>query len=482
MEGATDDNTSLRVASFSCYLDTAKENLVHKISAQDQVPIVLNSGKPTTKPPFNSNFSYSKDTKDNLTNLRVDSFSYLNTAGEKFVFNVPPPPIQDSTAGFTFPQETRKNGEFSIFGADKYFTSMKLDYQTGKGPVNLARGASNTGPRTPSLCSGASSLNSQTALLPIIQRNGSSQTKQKKAIGRRIFSGFGCQGPCFDKKGVHINELVEQKAYYGSKPTRTGSERIDHRLTENFTVKKQQQQQEVANLEESRISIEVFGSGTTLKGDVAKNMERKLSMLTWDAIPKAHNLPTSTVGSGTICDDMASDASSDLFEIENISGSIHPFLKNSAADDNMSICMSPVSNYAPSEASIQWSVVTASAADYPASDYNDDTSVSVAGDVMLRNNNASKISSKTRNGGEKEAQKGRPGGLLGCKSLKAVDVAENVSHKTNEKAKNQGLDLSVSLGKSQVTSKSRVKDIDSTLQLPRSFPSGGLYPVKNIED
>ncbi|KAL0342634.1 UNVERIFIED_CONTAM: protein PHYTOCHROME KINASE SUBSTRATE 3 [Sesamum calycinum] len=108
-------------------------------------------------------------------------------------------------------------------------------------------------------------------------------------------------------------------------------------------------------------------------------MERKLSMLTWDAIPKGQNLPTSTVGSGTICDDMASDASSDLFEIENISGSMYPVqLTAGIAADDMSICMSPASQYAPSEASIQWSVVTASAADYSSvlSDYNDETSVS----------------------------------------------------------------------------------------------------------
>jgi len=40
-------------------------------------------------------------------------------------------------------------------------------------------------------------------------------------------------------------------------------------------------------------------------------------MLTWDAISKAQKLPTSTPGSTTICDDLASDL--DLFEIENIS-------------------------------------------------------------------------------------------------------------------------------------------------------------------
>ncbi|KAL0416548.1 UNVERIFIED_CONTAM: hypothetical protein Slati_3486700 [Sesamum latifolium] len=70
MEAATDhDNISLRVASFSCYLDTAKENLVHRVSAQE-APIIFNSGK--TKPPTPSSaaFSYSKGSKIVLGSTR----------------------------------------------------------------------------------------------------------------------------------------------------------------------------------------------------------------------------------------------------------------------------------------------------------------------------------------------------------------------------------------------------------------------------
>ncbi|KAL0355706.1 UNVERIFIED_CONTAM: protein PHYTOCHROME KINASE SUBSTRATE 3 [Sesamum radiatum] len=451
MEAATDhDNISLRVASFSCYLDTAKENLVHRVSAQE-APIIFNSGKTKPPTPSSAGFSYSKGSKDSL---RVDSFSYLNTAGENFVFNVPTGSIQDPTPAFSFSHEIPTDGrEISVFGADKYF-NMKLEYPVrikrdskAEGPGNLARPGSNStrAIRPPSVCSEseASTWNSQTALLP---NNFQARTKQKRAVGRRILAGFGCQGPCFDKKAVRVNELIAQEAHYCSKPSRTGSARIDHLAltpvpnpgTGNFTVKKQLPG--IEKLEESRDSIEVFGSGTTSKkGDVATNMERKLSMLTWDAIPKGQNPPTSTVGSGTICDDMASDASSDLFEIENISGSMYPVqLTAGIAADDMSICMSPASQYAPSEASIQWSVVTASAADYSSvlSDYNDETSVSVVGDKTSRIH-----ATVARNQGGREAQKSRPGGLLGCKSHKAVDVAENVCHKSNEKAKHQGLDL-----------------------------------------
>ncbi|KAJ0763480.1 putative protein PHYTOCHROME KINASE SUBSTRATE [Helianthus annuus] len=57
-------------------------------------------------------------------------------------------------------------------------------------------------------------------------------------------------------------------------------------------------------------------------------------------------------------DDTGSDASSDLFEIENFSANedYNSFLARQATKNN---------EYAPSEASVEWSVVTASVADFP---------------------------------------------------------------------------------------------------------------------
>ncbi|KAK6123038.1 hypothetical protein DH2020_043220 [Rehmannia glutinosa] len=393
---ADHDNINLRVASFACYLDTAKENLVHKVSSHD-LPFLLHSPK---------NSYSSKENRDSLTNLRVDSFSYLNTSGEKnFVFNIPGPIKDHPNTPFNFSQENPIDGEISIFGADKYF-NMKLEYNAAQkheskneGPVIMPRRGSNyPGPRTPrSLCSEVNSWdNTQNALTQnILQRNGSSSERKPKKgnFGKRFFSGFGCQGPCFDNKDVGINGNVTR---YGSKSNRTVSERI---ALEKSTVKN-----EVANLNESRNSIEVFGFG--------------------------QNGPTSS----TMCDDMASEASSDLFEIENISGSIHPIL--ASTQDHVSVCTNPISHYAPSEASIQWSVVTAdncSVSDYY---YNDEKNMSIVeGDIIMsrNHNNSTKKSTKIRNGGGKEAGKSRAGGLLGCKSQKSVDVAENVCCNIMEK-------------------------------------------------
>lgn len=345
-----DDKSSLGVASFSYCIDTATakhNNTLHKISAQE-IPIVLPSAKSQHHPLRNS--SLNSNLSNTNKNTRADSFSYPND----------------------------RSGEIAVFGANNYF---RLDYQTGlkrdlKHLEAPAAGAG-AGARSNSTRSDASSYNSRIALLPI---NLGPQAKQKKGINaRRMFLGFGCRGPCFDKKGVH--HLVAEEAYIAR------SERIDHKNN---------------HLEESRNSIEVFGAAATVKGEVAKNMERKLSMLTWDAIPKAQS---TAAPSGVVDDEdeVGSDGSSDLFEIENIANPI----------DDAAICISPASQYAPSEASIQWSVVTASALDY-----NNDVSVSVAGDV--------------RNRSIKEAQKGRHGGILGCRSQKAVDVVQNVSCKNQD--------------------------------------------------
>ncbi|XP_073022721.1 protein PHYTOCHROME KINASE SUBSTRATE 3-like [Primulina eburnea] len=452
----SEDNMNLRVASFSCYLDRDKENLIRRISAQE-TPLVMSSGKsksPSIKSPFHANISHSKDTQVSLKSARTDSFSYLNTSGENFVFKVPGP-IQDPTSAFTFSQDhNSKEGEISVFGADRYF-NMKLEYTSGlkrefnkNGSVNRPRLSSNAAQETRSqLGSETSSWASQTTMLRNLPRNDS-LTKQKKSTSWRIFPGFGCQVPCFDKKNVKINDQIipPDITYKNSKGSRTGSDRIfghittipDKKSQKNFIVDKIKLEEE--KLEEARNSIEVFGSSISSKGDIAMNLERKLSMLTWDAIPegKSHqnNIPAaSTIGTSTICDDMASDASSDLFEIENISGCINQILASKTdQDDAVSCCMSPTSHYAPSEASIQWSVITASAADYLSilSD-TEERCVSISGGIVSRNNN---MNPRNTNGGSKEAQKIRPSGLLGCKNQKSVDVAdETVCVKVLEKVK-----------------------------------------------
>ncbi|XP_059642683.1 protein PHYTOCHROME KINASE SUBSTRATE 3-like [Cornus florida] len=395
------------------------------------------------------------DGEDSINHLRVASFSaYLNTPEEKnFVLKLDGA-IMESSPAIISPEETprssgrskTKEGEISIFGADKYF-NMKMDYGTRGMTDNKERkqwqkkedrdDLHHLKPRfrtgTPSAPSEAS-WNSQAALLPSLAK-ASPQMKQKRAIGKRFFLGFGCSVPCMDKKSVHTSESAEQNE---SKQSQHGSKRGDHFAfpilnpgVENLPVKKQLEEEEKKTEEEARKSLEVFGSSTTKKGDIAVNLERKLSMLTWDAIPKAPTLPTTLVGSCTaVCDDMASDASSDLFEIENISGTGQYSLLTRQASDNMSGCMTPTTLYEPSEASIEWSVVTASVADVSViSDY-DEKYIINAGDMTgaITTSKAAKTRSIASN-----AQKNLPGGLLGCRAHKAVSVAET-AYRANGKA------------------------------------------------
>ncbi|CAK9158675.1 unnamed protein product [Ilex paraguariensis] len=492
MEGENNIN-NLRVASFSCYLNTPDETILRKLtgaihqdphSTQEPPFRPISSGRTktlTTNPTSNTNLLHSMNSEDNFTNLRVASFSsYLNTTEDNFVFKIPGV-VHDPTAIISS-QETpcpiglgrtkTKEGEISIFGADKYF-NMKMEYdsrnkygQKKEGYTDLNHLKPNFKLGTVSVSSEGSSLNSQTALLSNLHRNPS-QSKEKRVFGRKFFNSFGCNGRCSDKKDVYIS--VEHGILHGRKQSQPGLKTgeqlafpIRSPVMENSTVKNQfKEDQNDEEEEDQRRSIEVFGSDTRTKRDIASNLERKLSVLTWDAIPKAQNLPTTSFGSTTVCDDMASDASSDLFEIENISGTtVYPLLTRQASD--RSSCTSPTTQYAPSEASIQWSVVTASAADFSAaSDFENVERDTVNKSVRPQNNVG------------KDGEKGRSGGLLSCRSYKAVRVAET-AYKITEKPKQEALDSSFSFRKLQ-GDQIRVKDVESP-RILNSLESRGLFP------
>lgn len=227
--------------------------------------------------------------------------------------------------------------------------------------------------RTPSISSEASSWsNNQTALL---------QRKPLPTGGKRWL--YGCAGPCSTRKSVGVQQSTKKQDQFAFP-------------TMELLTKAEQKVNELP-----RLSIEVFGSENVNKGDIAKNLVRKMSILTWDAIPKSKE--------SVVCDDMASEASSDLFEIENIS--------RTGWQPSESSCMSPSTQYAPSEASIEWSVVTASAADYSSvySGYDEKEKHTVYNTGVIN---------KTET--VKKSQRKMDSGLLGCKNLKSVKVVEPV--------------------------------------------------------
>ncbi|KAL8123545.1 protein PHYTOCHROME KINASE SUBSTRATE 1-like [Apium graveolens] len=381
------------------------------------------------------------------SNLRVASFScYLSSQDEKSVLNIAGG-IPYSSSPVMSPEEIprlinlgrSKNNEpeFSVFAADKYFNTKKEHSNASKYEAEKEKGVDmhllqqKIRPKTPSISSKASSWNSQSVLLQSLHRN-TSQTKHRKG---KYFPFFGCQGSCSEKKAVSVNQSVEYGVLHDiqqSQPEPKTLEQFSFPVLNSgiTSLKVDEQFKEEKVQVDPRNSIEVFGFTKAKKRDnIAINMERKLSILTWDAIPKVQSLATTSFGSSALCDDMASDASSDLFEIENISGMDHAVLSRQESCNTS--CMTPTTRYAPSEASIEWSVVTASAADFSSvvSDY-EDASVSVKGRMTSgqgRNRNTC-----PRKVVMKDPPKSGTSNLLGCRNHKAVRVAES-THRTNEK-------------------------------------------------
>ncbi|KAG2268693.1 hypothetical protein Bca52824_063248 [Brassica carinata] len=272
------------------------------------------------------------------------------------------------------------DSDIGVFGAEKYF-SMKLDHENIQDDLHPQM-TKNTSTRsrtsrqgTPSVRS-ESSYNSETFLMRFNNNNDNIQRKTNETSVS--FGGFRCYGPCYGVKTVNTERKNSSKG---------GNNDRDYVA---YDPRKH------INKPRPRLEARKADYPEPQRSDIAMNLERKLSMHSWDAIPnhistKNNNGNNSSMSSKTLEEETASEASSDLFEIENITSSV----------------------YEPSEASIGWSVVTGSMADQSViSDF----------DMMKRG---------TRSGSVVKAkpmiaEKVRSGGLLsGCKSHKAVSVLDS---------------------------------------------------------
>ncbi|KAL1207864.1 Protein PHYTOCHROME KINASE SUBSTRATE 3 [Cardamine amara subsp. amara] len=298
------------------------------------------------------------------------------------------------------------DSEIGVFGAEKYF-SMKLDHVDSTVPVDIitkqhekenredhpsphpqltktTSSRSRTSRHgTPSVRS-ESSYNSQTFLMRINKNNDNKQRKTNETSVS--FGGFRCNGPCSGIKTVNTDQKIPSRG----RNTDRDFVAYDARKNNDKPRLRYEAKKTDYHHEPEKISLPVQRS------DIAMNLERKLSMLTWDAIPnqlstKNNNGNNSSMSSKTQEEDTSSEMSSDLFEIENITSSV----------------------YEPSEASIGWSVVTGSMAEQSViSDF----------DMMKRvARNGSVVKTKPA-----VAEKVRSGGFLsGCKSHRAVSVVDS---------------------------------------------------------
>ncbi|KAF8021478.1 hypothetical protein BT93_G1810 [Corymbia citriodora subsp. variegata] len=444
----------------------------------------------TLTPSFNPNHPQPYSLEDSTTsnnnsnnNVRDASFSsYLNNTEESFIHKL----AQTSGQSLNFKnfhQERlfkEEDGEIGVFGAEKYFNGGIDEEEGGPKIPKMGPGLSQSNAQygkkedpqphvttqpvkpksqsaTPSIRSELS-WNSQSGLLQSVLRNPSQRRTNKINNGKKFLASLGCKCSCSGKSSVDVDDRVGEISF-GTNTTSSALQAepskkmpiLDPWITEEMQKKERlftpsSLKQEPVNLpvmktlfqEEEELmpkkSLEVFGSPVFDKRKNPFTLEKRLTMLTWDgadAIPRKEELsevPASPNGvgvgahNGVDCD---SDASSDLFEIESLTGKVNSYLTRQASDAT-SDCITSTTRYAPSEASIEWSVVTASAADFSAlSDYSEAPATSPVRIALTAN--------KAGRGRSDAPGWRRSNTLLGCKSQKAVQVAGDV-YRTSERS------------------------------------------------
>ncbi|XP_024989813.1 protein PHYTOCHROME KINASE SUBSTRATE 1-like [Cynara cardunculus var. scolymus] len=375
-------------------------------------------------------------TTDKRTHNTTLMDAYLNNPQHHFTIKLPQSPQKRNL----------QDDEIGIFGAEKYFTGAIDDHllltTTSNNNHPAAHYPSSNTPQlppcpspkpkthstTPSVRS-ESSWNSRKGLLAT-----NANDHKKKNTVKSLLASLVCN--CNDKDSVDVTETkvyvkepaklpVQAVADLGQKTKSLSSRWADedvHRKKNEMNSKREDcftfpvlnssmpdgnhpqlrpQVEREKRITARENSSEVFGSPVLEKGKKSFSLERKLTMLNWDGVtPRAEVMDISRNGGHN---DAASDASSDLFEIESFStNENNSFLAKQALESNDGR-PSNANGYAPSEASVDWSVVTASVADF--STVEDST-----------------VIQRVKAGAETERVKGS-GILSGCKNLKAVRVS-----------------------------------------------------------
>ncbi|KAI6676829.1 hypothetical protein NL676_037625 [Syzygium grande] len=440
----------------------------------------------TLTPSFNPNHPqlYSLEDSTGSNNLRDASFSsYLNNTEESFIHKL----AQTSGQSLNFKnfhQEEHlykeEDGEIGVFGAEKYFNGGIDEEEESPRIPKMGSGQSQSHSQhgkkedpqphvttqlvkpkfqsaTPSVRS-ESSWNSQSGLLQSILRNPSQRRTSKTNNGKSFLASLGCKCSCSGKSSVDVDDRVGEISFstnatssaLQAKP-RKNMPILDPWMIEEMQKKENlftpsSLKQEPGNLpvikthfqEEEEMkpkkSLEVFGSPVFDKRKNLLTLEKRLTMLTCDgtsAIPRKEEFSevsasSNGVGVGAYNSmDCESDASSDLFEIESLTGKVNSYLTRQVSDAT-SDCITPTTRYAPSEASIEWSVVTASVADISVmSDYSEAPTTSPVRTALTAN--------KAGRGRSDVPGWRRSSTLLGCKSQKAVQIAGD-AYRTSDRS------------------------------------------------
>lgn len=322
-------------------------------------------------------------------NVREASFSsYLDGAEATFVLKLgaatTPGLISTPHDHILRRKNTTDDTEIDVFDAQKYFNDG-----LNRTPKDEILAIKEHAPTAPPSIHSESTCNSKSALLH------TNQKPPTKANKKSFLATIGCNCSCADNYSTDIDETSSIKSTTTAK-SRRGSHhlvRIDSKIGEP----------EVRVNSQGHFTFPVFNPK---KDEAAKRspfMEKKLPMMSWDAIAPSSASEDIRIPSisSEMHNDSDSDSSSDLFEIESLSRG-NPFLSRQASE-----------GYAPSEASIEWSVITASAADFSLLSDSEEFTVPCP----------KKVGINSKFGSFKEIPKLRPSILSGCKNHRAVSVA-----------------------------------------------------------
>ncbi|KAL5100265.1 hypothetical protein RYX36_004592 [Vicia faba] len=394
-------------------------------------------------------------------NLRDASFSsYLSNKKETFADSSHPFSINKKEP-LQLGVKKEDDGEIGVFDAEKYFNGVEADTPTPRVATIDAnkfkymknqqqKCLQNRKPKvqygTPSVSS-ESSLNSQNTLLQTAGKNSSS-IRKNQVRRKSLFAILGCKCSCYDKNSVDVNdhagEISFNKGVVHGKTTsekhfkhdQDAPKKTDTRsagepmMNKDIYLRKQEKistfNMQLQQVENPRKTLEVFGSPILYERCKSLSFDMRLKKPSWEAGSKLEEEIEFSTNSGENYDDEAgSDASSDLFEIESFTGKTNPSFCRTTSNV-ASGCASPTC-YAPSEASIEWSVITASAVEYSAvSDHEDQETIRTPTRTSLNSSNG-----KARI--NKETPKRRPSKFLGCNSQKSVGVAADAFTTTYEK-------------------------------------------------
>ncbi|XP_073135785.1 protein PHYTOCHROME KINASE SUBSTRATE 1-like [Henckelia pumila] len=427
---------------------------------------------------------------ESSTKLRDSSFSsYLDGVEETFVLELRASKRDNHAYNLGRTIRTTEDREIDVFDAKKYFNEGTANYnspiQVGNrdeskkdDPIQVllpvTKDPDQVAAATPSVRSESSSWNSGSGMLHCGPKN----QKAKKMKRKSFLANIGCSCSCSDKNSVETGDFdrdINCSIKSGSNLVKTCSDpysvkikslSLEHDSRAKFPESEMKEQghfsfpvfnSKAGNQAAARImqtqaeelddapkrkSLDVFASPILGRGKNSLSLDKKLSMLTWDALvpggvtEEIKNIPP-------ICSDLNNDSDSDsddsddLFEIQSLSKG-NSFLSRQASG-GLSGCITPRNCYAPSEASIEWSVVTASAADFSVfSDFEElrsttatATSTATTSTVTVTPNHPRKPCPNPRNSPLKQVPKRRTGILSGCKSEKAVRVAGD-AHKSHD--------------------------------------------------